>query len=185
MRNTAFEKDLGPARGKPVLSPGFGYLDDTYFKRIPWKHGSGNDYGRLMVCDGSSVYFVRMFDSLRGLDPTVFFTPGQKGYLLVGKDTGGTKQSWMGRIPVRIRAMALTTDRLFVAGPPDVVDPKDPLGAFEGRRGGLLYVFDTGSGQELAHYPLAAEPAFNGIAAAGKRIYLTGTDGSVVCLGGE
>ena len=185
MRSAAFEKDLYPARGTPEMSTTYGFLDDTYFKRIPWKYGQGNDYGRLMVCDQRSVYYVRMFDSLRGLDPTVFFTPGQQGYLLVGKDPGKEKNSWMERIPVRIRAMALTPERLFVAGPPDVVDPKDPLGAFEGRKGGLLYVFDTAAGKELAHYPLDAAPAFNGIAAARSRIYLTGDDGSVVCFGGE
>ena len=91
----------------------------------------------------------------------------------------------MERIPVRIRAMALTPDHLFVAGPPDVVDPKDPLGAFEGRSGGLLYIFDPASGEKRTYSPLDAAPAFNGIAAAKSRIYLTGTDGSVICLGDE
>ena len=43
---------------------------------------------------------------------------------------------WSVKIPVRARAMVLAQQRLFLAGPPDVVDPDDPYGAFEGRRGG-------------------------------------------------
>ena len=42
---------------------------------------------------------------------------------------------WQTMIPLRIRAMVLAGDRLFAAGTPDVVDPDDPLAAFEGRQG--------------------------------------------------
>ena len=104
-----------------------GLLEDSYFKRTPWT--SGGEYARLIVRDTSSVYYVRMFDSLRGLDPTVFFTPGRNGYLLFSKNADSRRNAWTQRVPVRIRAMLAAGDRLFVAGPPDVVDPKDPLGA--------------------------------------------------------
>jgi outer membrane protein assembly factor BamB len=72
---------------------------------------------------------------------------------------------------------------LFLAGPPDVVDSPDPLGAFEGRKGGLLWVFDANTGTKLAAYRLDSPPVFNGIAAAEGRVYLSLTDGRVVCLG--
>ena len=114
-----------------------GILEESYFKRTPWTFGG--EYGRLIVHDERSVYYVRMFDSLRGLDPTVYFTPASKGYLLFAKNLGGGRSAWSERIPVRIRAMVLAGSRLVVAGPPDVVDASDPLGAFEGRKGGLLY----------------------------------------------
>jgi hypothetical protein len=156
-------------------------LEDSYFKRVPWTFGG--DYARLIVHDNQSVYYVRMFDSLRGLDPTVFFTPGAKGYLLFAKQMEGSGGAWSGRIPVRVRAMVLSADRLFVAGPPDVVDPKDPLGAFEGRKGGLLYVFDSASGGKLAEHSLPSPPVFNGAAAAAGRLYFTDEDGSIACFG--
>ena len=79
--------------------------------------------------------------------------------------------------------MVLTADRLLVAGPPDVVDPQDPLGAFEGRLGGRLHLFDAATGEELARQETPSPPVFNGAAAANERLYLTLEDGTVVCFG--
>jgi outer membrane protein assembly factor BamB len=64
-----------------------------------------------------------------------------------------------------------------------VVDPKDPLGAFEGRKGGLLYAFDSASGEKLAEYALESPPVFNGAAAANRRLYIVQEDGAVACFG--
>ena len=86
-------------------------------------------------------------------------------------------------MPVRIRAMALAKGRLFVAGPPDVVDPADPLGAFEGRKGGRLYVVDASTGERVAEHALPSPPVFNGIAAARGRLFLAEEDGSLACFG--
>jgi len=191
MRSVVFDAELNrqrkPQPPGPALKVTGGFLDDSYFKRIPWTFG--RDYGRLIVHDRRSVYYVRMFDTLRGLDPTVYFTPGGKGYLLFAKNIQGAKNikgqqdTWMKRIPVRIRAMVLAAGRLFVAGPPDVVDLKDPLGAFENRKGGRLHVFDSASGEELAKQTLPFPPVFNGAAAAAGRLYIADEDGSITCLG--
>jgi outer membrane protein assembly factor BamB len=183
MRTTAFDEQLLPARGKPDLSPKSGFLDDTYFKRTPWSFGQQANYGNLIAHDKQSVYFVRQFDSLKGLDPTVFFTPGSKGYLLFAKNVGAKKDTWSLRVPVRVRAMAQTRDRLFVAGPPDVVDAKDPLGAFENRLGGVLYAVDSATGKKLGEQKLDAPPVLNGIAAANGRLFLATTDGKLICVG--
>jgi len=182
MRSTAFDMDLKRQRGQPDLRTRSGLLEGSYFKRMPWTFGGG-EYARLIVHDERSVYYVRMFDSLRGLDPTVFFTPGKKGYLLFAKPVQGRGNMWSERVPVRVRAMALAAGRLFAAGPPDVVDPKDPLGAFEGRKGGLLYVIDSATGERLASHTLPSPPVFNGAAAANGRLYLAAEDGSITCFG--
>jgi len=185
MRSTTFDNELKrKTGGQPSLRTRTGFLDDSYFKRIPWTLGRGGA-ARLIVHDKRSVYYVRMFDTLRGLDPTVFFTPGRKGYLLFAKNVDGKKNVWSGRVPVRIRAMVLAASRLFVAGPPDVVDRKDPLGAFEGRKGGLLYVFDSASGKRLSEHALPFPPVFNGAAAARGRLYVAQVDGSIACFGGK
>lgn len=183
LRNAAFDAELKPARGRPELLVRGGLLDDSYFKRVPWTFA--NDHARLLVHDKQSVYYVRMFDSLRGLDPSVYFTPGDKGYLLFAKNGQGKANAWSGRVPVRIRAMALAKGNLFVAGPPDVVDPKDPLGAFENRKGGLLYVVDAAGGQRKQEVALPSPPVFNGAAVAGGRLYLAAEDGSIACFAGE
>ncbi len=183
MRNQAYSPELEPKRGSPSLKTRSGLLEDSYFKRMAWTFDKGGDYARLIVHDNRSAYFVRMFDTLRGLDPTVYFTPGQKGYLLFAKNVKGKGNAWMERVPVRIRAMVLAGDRLFVAGPPDVMDAEDPLGAFEGRKGGLLYAVDAGEGKRLTETKLPSPPVFNGTAAARGRLYLVDEAGYVTCFG--
>jgi len=183
MRAEAFDAELNRRTGRPSLQTKSGFLEDSYFKRTPWTFDQGGNYARIIVHDSRAVYFVRMFDTLRGLDPTVFFTPGSRGYLLFAKNMKGVENTWSERIPVRVRAMVLTPDRLYVAGPPDVVDPQDPLGAFEGRKGGLLYVFDSIAGKKTAEHRLDSPPVFNGAAAADGRLYVCGEDGSVGCFG--
>ena len=140
-------------------------------------------HARLIVYDDQHAYCLRMFDTLRGLDPKVYFTPGQEGYLLFAYQRDRRGPGWKQRIPVRGRAMVVTTEQLCVAGPPDVVDPNDPLGAFEGRKEGLLRILDKASGQVNQEIQLASPPVFNGIAAANGRLLLTLEDGSVVCFG--
>jgi outer membrane protein assembly factor BamB len=183
MRDQAFDAELQPLRGRSPddVRPRGGWLDGTYFKRMPWI--SGGEYARLIVRDAQSVYYARMFDSLQALDPTVFFTPGRDGYLLMARSADRRGTGWSQRIDVRITAMAVADDRLFVAGPPDVVDPDDPLGAFQGRLGGRLHVIDSVTGERMAEHPLASPPVFQGIAAADQRLYLALEDGSLIGWG--
>ena len=120
---------------------------------------------------------------MQGLDPKVYFTPGREGYLLFASNQQGGKPTWAQRVPIRGRAMAVTQQQLCVAGPPDVVDPEDPLAAFEGRKGGILRLVDKADGQTVAEHQLSAPPVFNGIAVAAGRLVLTLEDGSVACFG--
>jgi hypothetical protein len=78
--------------------------------------------------------------------------------------------------------MVATDDLLFVAGSPDVVEPKDPLGAFEGRKGGVLSACDKTDGESLWECVLPSPPVFNGLAAANGRLYVAMQDGSVACF---
>jgi len=105
----------------------------------------------------------------------------------VEKGTGYVRTrpaKWQKMVPLRIRAMVLAGDCLFAAGTPDVLDPKDPLGAFEGRKGALLQVFSAKDGALLDSRPLASPPAFDGMSAASGRLYLATRDGKVICFGG-
>jgi len=180
MRSVTFDAKLNRVKGNPKLKPKGGFLDANYFKRTPWTFGG--QYARLIVHDSRSVFYVRMFDSLEGLNPSVYFTPAAKGYLLFARGTKGKANRWSGRVPLRIRAMVLAQNRLLVAGPPDVVDPADPLGAFEARKGGLLYVIDSATGKKLAEHKLPSPPVFNGAAASRGRLFITSKDGTVTCF---
>jgi hypothetical protein len=182
MRAVGFDKELRQAGGKSRLTVRGGFLDDAYFKRMPWTM-AGSGHARVLVWDETRVYGLRMFDSLQGLDPKVYFTPGRAGYLLFASDRGRGKAAWAARVPIRGRALAVAQDQLCVAGPPDIVDPEDPLAAFEGRKGGLLRVVNKEDGQTLSEHRLDSPPVFNGIAIADGRLILTLENGSVACFG--
>ncbi len=81
--------------------------------------------------------------------------------------------------------MALAGDVLFVAGTPDTIDPRDPLAAFEGRKGGILCAMSAGDGTKLSEYELESPPVLDGIAAANGRLYVAQTDGNIICFDGR
>ncbi len=93
--------------------------------------------------------------------------------------TRGEPPVWQDYVPVRIQAMALTRDHLFAAGPPDVLDPDDPLAALEGREGSVLLAFDPATGELQFEKTLADVPRFDGMSAAGNRLFLVTEDGKL------
>jgi len=109
---------------------------------------------------------------------------------------------WVHEEPdVMARAMVLANGHLFVAGPRDVVDEKKMWGRsndevfkqkmaeqeawLRGRHGGVMQVFSKNDGGKLAEYKLASLPAFDGLIAAGGRLYMVTEDGSLVCYRGK
>ena len=186
------------------LLAGSGFLDDTLFNRTVWKCGPRIDRSQMLVADGTDVYGLRVYWGISWNCPV--FRPGD-GYVLFRQDVGkpvrrppaGAKKqlgripyeryTWHARVPVRVCAMALTGTaagagkRLFVAGQPDKIEPDDPLGAFEGRKGGVLWVASAADGKKLAEQKLAAPPVFDGMAAARGCLFVSTTDGKVICLG--
>ena len=88
-------------------------------------------------------------------------------------------------IPLRGRAMIAAHEHLFIAGEPDVVDSADPWAAFEGRNGGRLQVRSKKAGEKLAEIALSAAPVYDGMAAAGTRLYVSLCNGQLVCFSGK
>ena len=89
---------------------------------------------------------------------------------------------WTQWLPVRVRAMVKAGDTLFVAGSPDVFDKEDPYAAFEGRRGARVVALSAKDGKKLSETQLQDPPVFDGLIAAGGRLFASLRDGSVVCL---
>lgn len=113
-----------------------------------------------------------------GLDSIAFGMDKKIGY------TRAESPVWTAWIPIRIRAMVKAGDHLFIAGPPDVFDPQDPYGGFEGHRGARLAVVDAGSGQQIEEQTLETPPVFDGLIAAHGCLFISLEDGSVVSMAG-
>ncbi len=176
-----------------------GYLDSTWFNRTYWKAGRAQTTGIMVLGDGVA-FGVEPFTS-RSRD--VLFLPGKNAYHLRclstraptadknarrgQKPKNPNRQAkarivWEKPVGIRVTAMVRAADTLFVAGSPDVVDPEDPHGAWEGRKGGVLAAYATSDGKLLAEIKLPAPPVWDGMAAAGGRLYVGLSDGTVVCL---
>ncbi|MBT3378990.1 MAG: PQQ-binding-like beta-propeller repeat protein [Lentisphaerae bacterium] len=179
----------------PHLVAGSGLLDNTMFNRMSWVRGDAA--GQLIVWDEDITCTVNMFRMpKRKLLSPVFF-PGTDGVLVTGRKTWTKGNSphnipleppaadclWQRRVPLRIEAMVLAGGTLFVAGQPDRVDVDDPLGALEGRKGGRLIAIDSRSGDLLHELALAAPPVFDGLSAAGGRLWMSTRSGTLVSLG--
>ncbi|MGM0490383.1 MAG: PQQ-binding-like beta-propeller repeat protein [Planctomycetota bacterium] len=186
-----------------------GFLDSAWFNRTFWMYSEtwpgfhmghrAAKSGQLLSVDRDKTYAVQAFPSRNLQSP--LFTPAEKGYLLladrnenepvipdytrgVPKGIGFTRQEppvWFQWIPVRVRAMVATEALLFVAGPPDVLDPDDPMAAFEGREGGLLWAVAKENGERRSELQLDSPPIFDGLSAAGGKLFASLKNGAVQC----
>ncbi len=195
--------------GLHLLATG-GFLDDTGFNRTYWMYASiwpgyyiaqlSPQAGQLLSIDAKTTYGVQAFTSRTIHSPTL--EPGTKGYLLFADDSDnepvlddrsrnrdkgmgyarGAPPRWHHWVPLRVRAMVAAGGTLFVAGTPDIVPEDDPYAAIEGRKGGQLWAVSATDGTKRSEIPLESEPVFDGLIAAGGRLYASLRNGRVICL---
>ena len=174
-----------------VFDDSMTYAVKYFYRRIVWSPAFiPGDQGYLLFADDNDNEPIledkgRTEKAIAWLPKEAATDRHRRGGRGVEKGTGYSRQrpaKWQKMIPLRIRAMVLAGDRLFVAGTPDILDPEDPLAAFEGRRGAQLQVFSTADGSLLKSYPLGSTPAFDGLSAARGRLYLATVDGKVICF---
>ena len=99
--------------------------------------------------------------------------------------------------PLLARAMVGAGDTLFLAGPPDILDETKLHGRFlqpdvveqiqqqqdamDGKLGGIMWAVSTKDGTKLSEQKLNALPVFDGLIAANEKLFLSTTDGRVIC----
>ena len=177
--------------GKRIMTTQ-GYLDGDYNEGKYWTYGDRwpgwtrhmggvRAYCQMMCFNDESIYGVRAFTSVvrvrRGRDDE------RRGERLFALDHGEKKDRWSKFVKMQVRAMALASDTILVAGAPDVMDMNDPLAAIEGRKGAWLKGFSTEDGAKLFEHKLKSLPVFDGLIASEGKMFVALKDGSLVCFG--
>jgi len=175
--------------------------------------------GRLLVIDDKNVYgYGRKYDYYKWTTPMEYHLfaaakepervkrpasrPAQTRAARKRKrNAPATKPTyhWSREAPLYVRAMVMADKKLFIAGPPDIIDeeqvftnPDGPgvqtklheqTAAWEGKKGAMLHVVSASDGERLAEYELETVPVWDGMAAANGRLYLCLNNGRVVCMG--
>jgi len=168
------------------------YAVKHFYRRIMWSpvFYPGEQGGLLFADDNDNqpTFLSKDTKLLEWLPKGAATDKHRRGGRGVEKGTGYIRVKparWQEMIPLRARAMVLADKHLFIAGPPDVVPQDDPLAAFEGRKGAVLWVADAESGRKLAEYKLDRPVAFDGMIAGGGKLYLTTEDGRLICMAGK
>jgi len=175
-----------------------GLLDTTWFNSSFWRYQMVS--AQMLVFDTQSAYGVKAQNKLVGKSyGQDIFSVGD-GYHLFRTDLAGNNQDketrrgtkkkadkghrpqWEVKTTVRAQSMVLTNNHLVIAGAPDVVDDADPWGAFDDRKGGMVEIYTKSAGTRVAAYELPSAPIYDGIAVAGGRLFVTLSNGSVVCM---
>ena len=191
----------GPESAGLRLTSTSDLLDDSGFDRACWhysdwdsSHDGGNS-GQLLVFNQTTTFAVQMYYKHSGYFPgkgdvKLFSMPNpatESNAPRTKRDKRqaqrNTENPWTATLPIYARALAMADKTLFVAGPPDALDPKDPLAALEGRKGGVLWAVSAINGRNLSVSTLEAPPVFDGLIAAGGRLFVSLTNGKVLCLG--
>ena len=205
---------LEPREAPSHLWSPAGFLDDTWWHRTYWIFGkhfyagyigwyfAGREVpaGRLLVHDDSTIYGYgykpRDYRGATGRRYHLFAIPRKSGteqepadYRRARRDypPGGKRKfnvnfRWTADVPMLVRAMVLAGDRLFMAGPPEEALKSTP--ALKGKKGAMLRVAAAENGRKLAEYKLDALPAWDGMAVANGRLYLSTRDGRLICMKG-
>ena len=174
-----------------VFDHGTTYAVKYFYRRHQWSPlFFPGEQGYLLFADDNDNEPIleekgQKAKAIRWLPKEAYSDKYRRGGRGAEKGTGYVRQrpaKWQKMIPVRIRAMVLAGDRLFAAGPPDVVEQGDPYAAFEGRKGAVLQVFSATDGALLKEHPLASPPVFDGMSAASGRLYLSAEGARIVCF---
>ena len=173
--------------------------------------GQATPSGKIMVLDDDHVYiFGRKPEYWRWTTPTEYrlFSVDRSLPKAQGKPTvdkkgkkrppkpQGFATRWSVEIPILARAMAKAGDTVFVCGPADIVDERqfanrtpdqlEPLrkqaDLFTGSEGSVLCAVSAGDGAKIAETRLDVLPVFDGMIAAGGKLFMSTVDGQVVCL---
>jgi hypothetical protein len=148
--------------------------------------------GVLMVYEGRAVWGVKRMGDAKGTyslfqkEDTPFSEREESlpDFREIPRDQVD-RSIWTSDLPVRPRAMLKSGDHLFMGVMPVGILQDDPHAAYECREGGMIWIASAKDGSKVAEYELGAPVVWDGMAAANGRLFMSKTDGSVVCWAGS
>ncbi|MHC4581927.1 MAG: hypothetical protein ACYS14_10755, partial [Planctomycetota bacterium] len=177
-----------------------------------WASGNETTFGRIMTFDEENAYGygrVMIASAAVGHNADDYHLYGVKKVLMTtglpkprrkrGQKKPQTdvnrplkpKPFWTDEQSLIVRAMVLTSDKLVVAGPPDLrrkeagilayTNEEESLAAFTGQKGVMLRVIDKVNGATVSEQKLDAMPVFDGMSAAHGRIFVSLKNGDLQC----
>ncbi len=200
--NSEFAKD-----GDGSLLNATAFLDTSWFHRAQWTHGG--KAGKLVVFDKDRTVTVgNIYTGLKQRRKVTLTNQKGSKWNQVGhyhqKFTRYLKEEWFpvgthldmkaGKIhwhkheKIQPRAMILTDGQVCVAGWKDDVGielktgrPKNPDNPDPHEA--VLRIYSAENGERLTETDLPADPVFDGLAAAGGRLFVSLKNGTIMCLG--
>jgi len=181
-------------------------VDTTFFNKLwylrnPWVYGKSSGY--MIAFDEHAAFSV---STLHGSTHNIYVPRGGNMSIIPDKkklgekDPGikhmttvktgltlrkmGSKSGWEKTdFPIGPFAMVVAEEKLLLSGFRDAIDPADPWANLEGRKNSALWILSKRNGEKLSEYPLEALPVRNGMAVADGQIFISVSNGRVLCLG--
>jgi len=194
IRHKAFNLDLSDATADKHLLATAGMLEskrahreytlvsEAFNDRKTWTSRAGAyPVGDIIASDGTDYYSVFGMPVNRHS----WYDPRKDQYALQARTLtpNGWSKKWEATIPLTGKALLLAGDVVFVTGAPLVFKPNDLAATYEGRCGAILWAASASDGSKLAEYKLDTLPAWDGMAAAYGKLFISNQDGSVECWG--
>lgn len=187
------------------LFSGTGWLDDSWWHRTYWIYGNYHASGHSGYTQagaqgapaGRAITFDKDWIYTWGRLKRYFRWSEEYVYHLHAKDYDYQDQ-WSVMLPILVRAMVASDDRLFVLGPKELMRQDEIKRriteeevqqlmaeqdkALNGESGAILLAVDKNSGKILSGHRLEMAPLLDGMAGAYGNLYISTTDGRVCCL---
>lgn len=186
--------------GTPLAVLGGGFLDDSFYDRSAYVLNQRQS-ARKLVFNNDIMIGMRWSEFQKGrlLLHEGLFEVERDHYTVFAKkrDTGDGLASHSGRImnddlwaqevPVRVEAMSLAGDTVFIGGPPmsgnESSTPDFVLRSLNGQEGGILMKLNGKDGVASETCKLPSTPVWDGIAISNDGLFVALRDGKVVKLG--
>ena len=157
----------------------------------PNRHGSHivPSYGLMLSFDESTVWGVRRVGGgyeLFGQANQAPSTSNEPPPDFRREENGSVAAvNWSTKLDMRPRAMLHAAGLLAIGGMPEPQEGSPLAPFYDGQEGGVLRIVSAADGEEVSQTKLDFPPVWDGMAAAGGRLYMSTADGTVHCLEGR